>query len=115
MPSYQRRNDPRKARKYVFFDARNGSIVFEYGGVHAPLKILQDTTQKKSESNKEIELYELGLIVDEQGKSNHGKTKLIFYVAGDFLTEKEKEQKLIFKWGLAEISVDWNNLMKSPE
>lgn len=79
------------------------------------MKILQDSTKKKSDTNKEIELYELGLIVDEKNKSKHGKTKLIFYVAGDFLTEKEKEQKLIFKWGLAEIRVDWDNLLTSSE
>lgn len=30
---YQMRSIPRKARKYVFFDAATGRIAFEYGGV----------------------------------------------------------------------------------
>jgi hypothetical protein len=36
-PSYIRRSDPRKARKYVFFEVATGKIVLEYGGVHTPL------------------------------------------------------------------------------
>jgi len=46
-PSYIRRSDPRKARKYVFFEVKTGKVVLEYGGVHVPM-----TAEKKIE-NKE--------------------------------------------------------------
>ena len=37
--SFEKRNTPRKAKKYVFFEAETGEVVFEYGGVRKPLDV----------------------------------------------------------------------------
>ena len=34
--TFAERKSPRKAKKYVYFDATSGVIVFEYGGVQTP-------------------------------------------------------------------------------
>ena len=43
----KKREEPRKAKKYVFFDLQSGEYLFEYGGVHAPL--IKKTTNSKGE------------------------------------------------------------------
>ena len=43
-PSYIRRSDPRKARKYVFFEVSTGDLMFSYGGVHQPLETEKEIT-----------------------------------------------------------------------
>ena len=44
LPSYIRRSDPRKARKYVFFEVSTGDLMFSYGGVHHPLEAVNEIT-----------------------------------------------------------------------
>lgn len=34
-----KRSEPRKARKYAYFDIETGELVFEYGGVTKPKKV----------------------------------------------------------------------------
>ena len=34
-----KRSEPRKARKYAFFDIETGELVFEYGGVTKPKRV----------------------------------------------------------------------------
>jgi len=36
--NYQKEK-PRLARKHVFFDASNGNVIWQYGGVHDVLKV----------------------------------------------------------------------------
>lgn len=52
------RSTPRKARKYVFFDACSGKVVFEYGGAKTPMLAMKP-------HGEECEIYELGLLVKE--------------------------------------------------
>lgn len=58
MYSFERREKPRKARKYVFFEVATGRVLLEYGGVGKPMKATNG-------NNKEIEIYELGCLVKE--------------------------------------------------
>lgn len=55
---FDQRDEPRKARKHVFFNINTGNIVFEYGGIQTPI----ETTNS---SGKTIKVYELGCLVKE--------------------------------------------------
>ena len=45
---------PRLARKHVFFDASNGDVVWQYGGVHEVLKV-------QNQNGETVPCYELGI------------------------------------------------------
>ena len=107
-PSYIRRSDPRKARKYVIFEIATGKVIFEYRGVHSPLKAYPPLEHKKDDDDKKktfekppqkIELYELGLIFEENIRKG-SNLKLNLFVTGDFLPKDMKDKALIYKWGL---------------
>lgn len=40
--AYDKRKEPRKAKKYVFFNSMTGEVVFEYGGVQGPIKAVNN-------------------------------------------------------------------------
>ena len=51
------KHQPRRARKYVLFDAETGEVVFEYGGV-------QNKQITVSNANNEmVKIYELGMLI----------------------------------------------------
>ena len=52
-PSFIRRADPRKARKYVFFEVSTGELMFQYGGVHLPLEAEKEVLTKRDGKNTE--------------------------------------------------------------
>lgn len=52
------RQNPRKARRYVFFEVATGQIVFDYGGVKKQFKT-------KNSNGNEIEVYEMGCLIKE--------------------------------------------------
>jgi hypothetical protein len=48
-----------------------------------------------------VKLYELGMLMDENVDS-----KMHIYVTGDFLSEEQQQENLIFKWCLCELTID---------
>jgi hypothetical protein len=52
------RQEPRKARKYAYFEVATGKLIWEYGGVHKPKKVI-------NQNGEEVEMYELGIRVKE--------------------------------------------------
>lgn len=69
----------------------------------------EGSTQKQKTEN--IELFELGLIVEETVKRGF-ETKLNFLVTGDYLPDDIKEKNLIFKWGLCQVNIDFFHLLE---
>ena len=94
--------------------------MFQYGGVHLPLEAEKEVSTERNKNNSEtIQLYELGLILEESNTFKKGfETKLNFFVTGDFLSEEIKNKNMIFKWGLCQCSIDLKGLIynfKTPE
>ena len=58
LKNFSMRQNPRKARKYVFFEVGTGNVVFDYGGVKTQFRT-------KSSNGNEIEVYEMGCLIKE--------------------------------------------------
>ena len=76
--------------------------MFQYGGVHLPLEAeKQVDTESGGKKTETIQLFELGIILEEKVTVKKGfETKINFIVAGDFLSKEKKDKCMIFKWGL---------------
>ena len=75
--TFSKRAAPRKAKKYVFFDACSGEVIFEYGGVKQPLRV-------QNSQGEEIEIYELGLLIKEIREEAFNPQICVFF-CGDFM------------------------------
>ena len=73
---------PRRAKKYVFFDAATGSIVFEWGGIQPPM-----VCKGRDSKDQTVNIYDLGILVKEVKRE--GST-LSFIFAGDIMDEEIK-------------------------
>ena len=74
---FKRRQSPRRAKKYVFFEVASGKIALEYGGVKPPMRVYNP-------GGEEIEVFELGCLVKEI-REEAFQPHICFYVAGDFM------------------------------
>ena len=77
--SFERREKPRKARKFVFFEVSSGRVLLEYGGVGKPMKAING-------NGKEIEVFELGCLVKEIREEGFDP-QIVFFFAGDFMDQ----------------------------
>ena len=68
---------PRRAKKYVIFDAETGEVVFEYGGVQ------NKRISVSNANNQMVEIYELGMMI-QQIRDNDYRPEFYFFLAGDF-------------------------------
>jgi hypothetical protein len=82
--SYQKRQSPRKARKYVFFEVVSGRLALEYGGVQTPVKAINS-------NGEEVDIFELGCLVKEI-REEAFNPHICFFFAGDFMDSQIKEQ-----------------------
>lgn len=60
-----------------------------------------------NEHPEPVKLYELGMLMDENADSKISCMHI--YVAGDFLSEEQKKENMIFKWCLCELTIDLND------
>ena len=98
----KRNKIPRKAKKYVFFNASNGRVVFEYGGVKSPIDVT-------NQNGKLVQIFELGMLIKEV-REDRWQPKLYFFTAGDFWSDEFKEQQFMFKWCLCTLAIDMDEL-----
>ena len=70
---------PRRAKKYVFFNAATGSIVFEWGGIQPPM-----VCKGRDSQDQAVQIYDLGILVKEVKRE--GST-LSFIFAGDIMDQ----------------------------
>lgn len=94
---FRDRQKPRKARKYVFFNAKTGEKVLEYGGFQRPLRVTVDDRQ-------EIEVYELGLLVKEIREENF-EPYLVFFFCGDFMDRAIKDNQIVLNWAMSYVQI----------
>lgn len=94
------------ARKYAFFNAMTGEVVFEYGGVQAPIKAINGQKQK-------IDAFEFGIIVKET-TGDLFNPQLLFFFCGDFMDNTIKEWQIMYKWALGHVSIDLTELFLMP-
>lgn len=81
----EKRSEPRKARKYAYFDVVTGELLFEYGGVCKPKRVM-------NQNGDEVEMYELGIRVKECREEDF-HPYLYFFIAGDFLPTSYKARQ----------------------
>ena len=79
---FKRRQNPRRAKKYLFFEVASGKIALEYGCVKPPMKVYNP-------GGEEIEVYELGCLAKDI-REEAFYPYLCFYFAGDFMDPQIK-------------------------
>lgn len=99
---------PRRARKYVFFNAKTGEIVFEWGGIQAPM-----FCKGKENQEEQIRIYELGILIKEN-KQDDDPT-LMFAFAGDFMDKAVKQNQMVFNWAMVFLEVSMDQLFEKVE
>lgn len=77
MDTYAKRSTPRKSKKYVYFDACSGKVVFEYGGAKQPMIAMKP-------QGEETEIFELGVLVKEI-REEAFNPQMVFFFGGDFM------------------------------
>ena len=73
---------PRRAKKYVFFNAATGAIVFEWGGIQLPM-----VCKGKESEDQTVDIYDLGILVKEVKREG---SALSFIFAGDIMDPQMK-------------------------
>lgn len=96
----------KRARKYVFFDIHTGQIVFEWGG-------LRDQLMFRNSQQKQVKIYELGLLIREDS-IQFRKGRIHLFYAGDIMDKKIKEKQIIMDWGIFFIEMNISSLRKVP-
>ena len=91
--------------KYVFFNAITGEVEFEYGGFKEPIRC-------KTKEDKDIAIYELGVLVKEIREQQFNPYFSIFF-AGDFMDPRIKTNNML-KWGFATLNIDFRVLLRIP-
>ena len=95
--TFAKRQAPRKAKKYVFFDVCSGNVVFEYGGAKDPMQCFKANGDK-------VEIFELGVLVKEI-REEAFNPQLVFFFTGDFMDNQIKEQQFMFQWAMNAVLV----------
>ena len=110
--TYTMREEPRMARKYVYFDVETGYVAFEYGGVRPCHE--KEKRKVRNMDGELVEAFELGILIKERQLGSRGgvvDTMFQFYVAGDFFSKELSEKKIKFQWALCHFEISMEELL----